>query len=273
MMEFGMNRMATSDPIGRADLTNAITHVGVAVRYTFYVIGAMALGVVGLFFWSVSSVFDYRVKTVNEGPSFHLAAPHLQRLNVTSHVLSSKYYGRMEIRQYGQLYDRDVDLTVALVMPPAGTPMLREFGRQLRDIRPMQTAQAVFGTTYFDIQTRFGPVRATDLRVQSDGMWKLCLAYLSRFESLSVYITGWYCDQSGAKPSAERLACTLDRLTLDKDLASKEAEAFLRSRLSRPASCSAEHVSQTTDVRSPYDRRGVSSPQRWSTPSSTYRRY
>jgi len=268
-----MDHASLSQPISRPDLTNAIGHVGTAIRYTFYSVGAIGFAIVGLFFWSASSVFDYRVKTVADSPAFHLSASHLQRLPVSSQILSSKFYGRMEIRQYGQLYDRDVDLTVALVMPPAGTPMLREFGRQLRDIRPMQTAQAVFGNFYFDIQTRFGPIRATDLRVHSDGQWKQCLAYLSRFESLSVYLTGWYCDASGAKPSAEKLACTLDKLTLDKDLASKEAEAFLRVRLSRPGSCSAEPVSQTTDVRSSYDRRSISNPQRWSTPSSTYRRY
>lgn len=262
--------MSRVEPISRTDVTNAIGHVGVAVRYTFYVIGALALAIVGLFFWSASALFDYRVKTVNDTPGFQLVAPQLQRLAATSQILTSRYYGRMEIRQYGQLYDRDVDLTVALVMPPAGTPMIREFGRQLRDIRPMQIAQAVFGTTYFDMQTRFGSVRATDLRVHSDGQWKQCLAYLSRFESLSAYLTGWYCDASGARPSAEKLACMLDRLTLDKELVSKEADAFLRARVSRPASCSAEPVAQTTDTRS---RSNVSSPQRWSTPSPTYRRY
>jgi hypothetical protein len=262
----------SSAPISRTDITGAISQVGYAIRYTFYAVGAITMLIVGLFFWSASSIFDYRITKVEGTPSFHVAAPHLQRLTPSSHILTSKHYGRMEIRQYGQLYDRDVDFTIALVMPPAGTPMLREFGRQLRDIRPMVTAKAVFGTSYFDIQTRFGPIRATDLRVDSDGQWKQCLAYLSRFDTLSVYLTGWFCDQSGAKPSAEKLACTLDKFTVDRDLPSKEADAFIRSRLVRPASCSAEPVSQTTDVRSPYDRQRLSPPQRWSTPSSSYRR-
>jgi hypothetical protein len=76
---------------------------------------------------------------------------------------------------------------------------------------------------------------------------------------------GWFCDASGAKPSAATLACTLDRLTLDRDPDSKAANVFLRERLARPASCSAIPVSQTTDTR---PRSGISSPQRWSTPSA-----
>jgi hypothetical protein len=251
--------------MSRMEISTAFSHAGTAIRYSFYFIGAIVLAIIGTVAWSMGSLLDYRVKTVDDGPGFHLAAAHLQRLTASSHILTGRHYGRMEVRQYGQLYDRDVDLTVALIMPPKDTPMIREFGRQLRDIRPMGTARAAFGSTYFDIETRFGPIRATDLRVESDGQWKQCLAYLSRFDTRAVYLAGWYCDPSGAKPSAGQLACTLDKLTLDKDLASREADAFLRARLTRPGSCSAVPVSQTTDTRA---RGRVSAPQRWSTPSA-----
>jgi hypothetical protein len=55
---------------------------------------------------------------------------------------------------------------------------------------------------------------------------------------------------------------------LDKPLASKEADAFVRAHMARPANCSAVPVSQTVDTRS---RTSKNSPGRWSMPSA--RRY
>ena len=52
------------------------------------------------------------------------------------------------------------------------------------------------------------------------------------------------------------------------DLASPEADAFIRTRMSRPASCSAIPVSQTTDTRS---RSRVAPPQSWSVPNAQRR--
>jgi hypothetical protein len=261
--------MSTPESLSRADLTKALPFAGAMIRYAFYLIGIAVIATFALIGVPIRAP-QPAVTKVDEPPSFHLAASHLQRLPATSQILSHRYYGRMEVRHYGQLYDRDTDLTIAMFMPPKDTPMIREAGQQLRDIRPMSTARAVFGSSYFDLTTRFGAVRATELRVESDGQWKQCLAYLSRFDTSAVYITGWYCDASGAKPSAGQLACTLDKLMLDQELASKEADAFLRQRIARPASCLAIPVAQTTDIRS---RGGVSSPQRWSTPNAQQRRY
>jgi hypothetical protein len=257
------------DTVSRADLAKALPFAGAMIRYACYIIGIFIVVSFALLGVPMRPA-PVPVSKVEGPPAFHLAAPHLQRLSKTTQILRHRYYGRIEVRHYGQLYDRDVDLTIGMILPPPDTPMIREFGQQLRDIRPMATARAVFGTVYYDLDTRFGPVRATEMRVESDGQWKQCLGYLSRFETLSLYITGWYCDASGAKPSPEKLACTLDRLTLDRDVDSKEANAFLRERIGRPSSCSAVPVSQTIDTRS---RSNLSSPQRWSTPSSTYRRY
>jgi hypothetical protein len=260
--------------ITRDDVVQAMPILGQMIRYAFYVCGVVVAGMVMFFGLPIRRPPPPKppVVKLDETPHFSLAAPHLQRLALTTQILQHNYYGRVEVRQYGQLYDRDVDLTLAVIMPPAGVPMIREFGQQLRDIRPMRTAHAVFGQNFFDIYTRFGPVRAVDLRVESDGQWKLCLAYLSRFDTLSLYITGWYCDASGAAPSVEKLACTLDKLAFDgNELQSKAAEAFLREKLAKPASCSATPVSQTIDTRPRGSR--PSPPQRWSTPSGTYRSY
>ena len=261
-------RASISQPATQPDLATIVSSTGAVIRYSFYLLGAIVFGFIAfgaILVWNARTVID-----VNDTPAFHLASSHLQRLPTTTQVISSGIYGRAEIRQYGQLYNRDVDFTVALIMPKNGTPMTRELGQQLRDIRPMRAARASFGTIYYDLDTRFGPVRATEMRVDSDGQWKQCLGFLSRLETFSVYFTGWYCDQSGAKPSPDRLACILDKLTLDKDLSSKEATAFLRERLQRGSLCSATPVSQTTDTR---PRSYISSPQRWSTPQAQQRRY
>ena len=119
--------------------------------------------------------------------------------------------------------------------------------------------------THYDLENRFGEFRATEMRVDTDGRWKNCLAFRSRLDTAAVYFTGWYCDGSGAKPAAGALACMLDRLVLDADLASKEGD--MRARMARPPNCSAEPVTQTTDVR----QRRMSPPSRWSQPSAQQR--
>jgi hypothetical protein len=266
----GMDRAlkaSITEPLTRPAISTIVSGTGSVIRYTFYLFGAIVFGCIAL---TALLVWNSRTVILNEMPAFHLASGHLQRLSAATEVIASGTYGRAEVRQYGQLYDRDVDLTIALVTPKSGTPLNREFSQQLRDIRPMRTARVNFGTIFYDLETRFGPVRAAELRVDSDGQWKQCLGFLSRLETRAVYFTGWYCDQSGVKPSPDRLACMLDKLTLDKDLASKDATAFMRERMQRAPNCSATPVSQTSDTRS---RSGISSPQRWSTPQAQQRRY
>ena len=106
------------------------------------------------------------------------------------------------------------------------------------------------------------------MRVDTDGRWKQCLAFRSRLETPAIYVTGWYCDATGSKPGADTLACMLDRLTVDGQLAIKEADDFMRAHMAKPAFCTAEPVNQTSDGGA---RRRPSSPSRWSQPSSTYR--
>ena len=246
-------------------LTTVAAGTGVIIRYAFYLIGAVVIGMIGI---GIVSAYSSRTRTVDERPSFHLAAQHLASLPTRSQILTGGRFGRMELLQYGAVHNRGVNFSIAMGFPPAGALVTADTVPQISSLMP-RDMRSVMSSNYHDLETRFGPVRATEFRVESDGQWKQCLAFASRFDTTAVYLVGWFCDASGAKPSAVTLACTLDRFTLDRELLSSEADAFVRARISRPASCSAVPVSQTTDTRS---RSNVSSPQRWSTPSSTYRR-
>ena len=139
---------------------------------------------------------------------------------------------------------------------------------QLTEISMLRRARMVFSSTYHDLDTRFGAVRATEMRVESDGQWKQCLSFASRFETTAVYFVGWFCDASGAKPSPDRLACILDKITLNKELASKEADDFMRAKIGKGALCSATPVSQTIDTRT---YRKPQQPSNWSIPSAQRR--
>ena len=129
------------------------------------------------------------------------------------------WHGRIETRHYGQIYDRDMDLTVALIMPPKDRATITIDGLpDIPDIKPLRNRRVVSNAFNHDLETRFGPLRATDVRVDTDGRWKQCLTYYSRFATDDVVLAGWYCDASGGKPSPDRLACLLDQLVLDGPL-------------------------------------------------------
>ncbi len=219
---------------------------GIIIRYTFYLVGAIVLGLIGI---TILTISNYGPKQVNETPAFRIDAPDLARLAVKSTVAVGGGIGRIEMREYGRIYGRDRDMTVILSMPPKGALVARNFRQELRSIRPLRDARAFFTSHYHDLETRFGEIRAAEMRVDNDGQWKQCLAFVSRFDTDALNVTGWYCDASGARPNPYKVACLLDRLVLDARLDSPEADAFLRSRSTRPASCAAAPVSQTTDTR------------------------
>jgi hypothetical protein len=234
---------------------------GKMIRYGFYLVGALFFGGLGLLtlsFWS-------DLPRPNDAPpALRLAAPGLASLPMTGHVVEGGRLGRIEVRQYGRLNSREVDLALVAVMPPRGIGMGTEFVQDLRSVNLLRNARALMLPTHYDLETRFGELRATEMRVDTDGRWKQCLAFRSRLDIAAIYLTGWYCDGSGSKPGAHALACMLDRLTLDAPLASKEADQFLRARMARAATCSAEQVTQTIDVRN----RRMSPPARWSQPTA-----
>src|SRR5437588_8297327 len=132
------------------------------------------------------------------------------------------------------------------------------FRQDLREANLLRNTCATLTSTRYDLATRFGECRATEMQVDADGRWKQCLAFRSRLETAAVYLTGWYCDGSGSKPSPNLLACHLDKLVLERELAVKDADTFMRGRMTKVARCQAAPVTQTTDTGyrgvSPYRR-------------------
>jgi hypothetical protein len=245
-------------------VSSNISVVGIVIRYGFYAVGTLVIGGIGLM---GLSAWNWLPAAVDDAPAFRISAPGLTQLSLSGHVITSGRLGRVEVRQYGRLNSREQDLAVVMVMPPKGIGMGTEFIQDLRNINLLRGSRAVLMPTHYDLETRFGEFRATEMRVDTDGRWKNCLAFRSRLDTPSVYFTGWYCDGSGTKPGAQTLACMLDRLVLDADVASKEANGFLRARMSRAAYCSAEAVTQTTDT----GQRRATSPSRWSQPTAVQR--
>jgi hypothetical protein len=248
-----------------AGLAAPLSIVGAAIRYGFYAIGAIVLGIIGI---GILSLWRWVPKAIDAPPAFHINTGDITSKATSGHVVASRF-GRAEVRQYGQLYSRTADLAVALVMPPQGIGMGTQLAQDLSNTNLLGLKRALLTQTNYDLDTRFGEYRATEMRVDTDGRWKQCLAFRSRLDTAAAYITGWYCDGSGSRPSPNALACILDKLVIERELASKDADSFLRGRMTKAAHCQAEPVTQTTDT----GHRGVSPPSRWSQPSATYRRY
>jgi hypothetical protein len=247
---------------GLGGVSPKLSVAGAVVRYGFYLVGALVLGGIGLL---ILSMWGGRLRPVDAAPALRVTAPALAQLPVSGHVVTGSRIGRIEVRQYGRLSSREADLAIVAVMPPRGIGMGTEFVQDLRDVNILRAVRAAMTSTHYDLETRLGEFRATEMRVDADGRWKQCLAFRSRLDTPAIYLTGWYCDGSGAKPSPTALACMLDRLTLDSELASKEADQFVRARLSRSPSCSSEPVTQTTDMR---NKQRPSAPARWSQPTA-----
>jgi hypothetical protein len=250
-----------------AGVITPLTIASTIIRYSFLAVGTLTLGGMGL---GVMSVANWVPKAVDAPPAFRIAAGEFASKATSGHVVTSSRFGRAEVLQYGQLYNRNTDLAVALIMPPKGIGMGTRFLQDLADVNLLRAKRSfILSQTNYDLDTRFGEYRATEMRVDADGRWKQCLAFRSRLDTVSVYLTGWYCDGSGSKPSPNALACILDKLVIDRELAVKDADTFMRGRMTKAAYCQASPVTQTTDT----GHRGVSPPSRWSQPSATYRRY
>ena len=192
---------------------------GAIIRYGFYAVGAIVLAIVGI---GILSVWKMVPKAVDDPPAFRIADGEFANKPVSGHIISSQL-GRAEVRQYGQLHSRSNDLAVVMVMPPRGIGMGTQLVQDLNEANLLRLKRAIMTQTHYDLDTRFGEFRATEMRVDTDGRWKQCLAYRSRLQTASVYFIGWYCDGSGSRPSRKSLACILDKLVLERELASKEA--------------------------------------------------
>lgn len=221
---------------------------GKAVRYSFYVVGTVVLALIGIVLLRVTSFFDQPSRVSNK-VSFQVNAPELARLTPTAN--SARFNaGWQEILQYGHVYDRDTDFTLVINLPSnPDTPVVRDYSQEMASLRPLLRTAYSGSAAYYDLQTRFGPARAASFQINADGQVKLCVSYLSRFETTAVYLKGWYCEASGARPNFHTLACMLDRIALKGVLPTAAAQAFFEERMKRSARCSAEPVSQTTDTR------------------------
>src|SRR5262245_8820378 len=195
-------------------VSSKLSVVGIVIRYGFYTVGALVIGGIGLM---MLSAWNWLPAAVDDAPAFRISAPSVAQLPPSGHVITSGRLGRVEVRQYGRLNSREQDVAVVMVMPPKGIGMGTEFVQDLRNLNLLRGARAVLHPVHYDLETRFGEFRATEMRVDTDGRWKNCLAFRSRLDTPSVYFTGWHCDGSGIKPGPQALACMLDRLVLDTD--------------------------------------------------------
>jgi hypothetical protein len=227
-------------------LTIAATFAGIAVRYSFYLAGTFMFAVIGLIavlIWTWTS----HLEPVAAKPVLQIAAADLARLPLTSNA-SKSGIGWKETLQFGQLYDRDTDFTLIATMPSnLGPQIRRDVVGDSVDLRPISGA-SYYPISNYDLETRFGAVRAAEFRIAIDGRTKLCVSFLSRFDDAALSYKGWFCEANGARPSVNGLACMLDRVRLKAPLPSAEAQAFFSERQARPARCSADPVTQTTDT-------------------------
>jgi hypothetical protein len=252
-----------SDTFTRPSLSGVASGAGVLIRYGFYLIGALVLGAIGL---SMMSTYNGRTRTVDDRASFHIAAAALAHLPSRVQVIRNAKLSRLEIQQYGAFHNREVSFSIGLAVPPEGA-LTFDPAPQLSSLMPRNMSTMTLNV-FHDLDTRFGALRASEVRIQNDGQWKQCLTFASRFETPSLFLVGWYCDASGTMPTASSLACMIDKLALDHDLDSPEADAFLHQRAARAPVCGSTPVSQTVDAGV---SRRVSPPQRWSAPNATYR--
>jgi hypothetical protein len=249
------------DTATTGQFSTILSLTGALIRYGFYFVAAIVLSVIGVvMIW----ILGNRIKTVDDKPAFHLADSSIANLPTSSQIVTGGRLGRAEVIHYGTLHNRSTDLTIVMVLPPNGVMAESQLGVSLRETGLLGGVRPVMLPNFYDLETRFGAVRAMEMRVDADGRWKQCLAFQSRFDNPAIYLMGWSCDATGAQPSASALACTLDTFKMDGKLASTEADAFMRARMNRPANCSAQPVSQTYDTRI----HRVSPPSRWSRPTA-----
>jgi hypothetical protein len=217
---------------------------------SFYIAGTVVFAVVAIAALRVSSFFG-QPSSVSTRTSFQINTPKLTR---TAAAASTSRFnaGWQEIVQHGQVYDRDTDFTLVVTMPAhPGVPQVHDYSSEMASLRPLIRSTFMGATTYYDLETRFGPVRAANFQINADGRIKLCVSYLSRFDTDALRYKGWLCEADGARPNLTALACILDRITLKNPLPTTAAQTFFDDRVARPPRCSAEPVSQTTDTRRP----------------------
>jgi len=181
--------------------------------------------------------------------SMRLADPELAQLSTRSFIAEGQATGPGEIRQYGLFDDAHKDATLIMVTPGPGQSAARNFVDEVRALDPIDQATRAIMAHSYELHTRFGLYQAAEIQIDLVGRWKDCVAFLSRFETAAIYVKGWYCEAVGTKPNAERLACALDSLVLDRPLASASADSFMQERMARPSFCAASERDDIRDLR------------------------
>jgi hypothetical protein len=181
--------------------------------------------------------------------SMRLADADLARLPTRSFITEGEATGAGEVRQYGLFDDVNKDATLIMVTPGPGQSVARNFVDEVRALDPIDKATRAIMARSYELHTRFGLYQAAEIQIDMVGRWKDCIAFLSRFETAAIYVKGWYCNAVGTKPNAERLACVLDSLVLDRPLASGNADSFVRERIARPSFCAASERDDIRDLR------------------------
>lgn len=233
------------------NLKTAATVSGIIVRYAFYGLGALVFAIIaGIYYspWNLVARHEAAIVAAKTDAAFQIGASEVSRRPLTVKAVSTPV-GRAESLQFGQLYDRDTDMTALIVVPSEGRQTLtRDFNREIAELGALSRRRMAYPPVFYDLRTRFGDVRGAEFTIDADGRTKLCIAYLSRFDTQAIYVKGWYCEANGARPSFSAVACVLDKLKLAKPLQrdQADAQAFMDAATKRPASCSAEPVSQTT---------------------------
>ncbi len=245
-------------PVGA---TSAIPIIGALVRYSFYLIGSVVFAIIGVLLLSHPGAKPKPpVPPVDDKPGFRLNDADLSRMPKTGYVVNFQPSCRFDSWQYGLLTARGSDFPHALYRLPGLAMAPGDMNQELAQLRRFNILRGAgpYGTgPFYDLHTRFGEIRATDMRADVDGQRKQCLGFVSRFDTPFAHLSGWYCTAGGAKPDAIELACMLDRLVLNAPLVSPQADAFFRTRAALAPSCSAEPVTQTTDTRAYIPRRPV----------------
>ena len=109
---------AAIERVTAGNLAAPLAVAGSMIRYGFYLVGMLVLGLIGL---GIMALWKIPPKAVNAPPAFRIVASGLEQLAVTGSVTTSSLIGRAEVRQYGRLSNRGTDLAVAMVLPPGGS--------------------------------------------------------------------------------------------------------------------------------------------------------
>jgi len=131
------------------------------IRYGFYFVGAVVLSMIGV---GLATMWSNRTRPVDDTPAFHVAAAGLAQLPVSGHVVISERFGRVEVRQYGTLRNRQEDLAAVMVMPPKGIDLGTQLGQDLDEANLLlRNVRVVTSANHYDIETRFGSFERGEL--------------------------------------------------------------------------------------------------------------